>query len=71
MEEHGLPVILKTDQGSQLTVMEFADRVAASQQGIRQSMDGNGRDLDNIFVERLCRYVKYDHVYIIPVYDGP
>jgi len=68
--EHGAPEILNTDQGSQFTAHEFCNWVTAPEQGIRLSMDGRGRALDNIFVERLWRSVKYEHVYLFPADDG-
>lgn len=70
IEEHGSPEILNTDQGSQFTAHEFCNWVTAPKQGIRLSMDGRGRALDNIFVERLWRSVKYEHVYIFPADNG-
>lgn len=66
--KYGIPEILNTDQGSQFTAFEFADWV--TDQGIRLSMDGKGRALDNIFIERLWRSVKYEHVYLFPADDG-
>lgn len=68
--EHGAPQILNTDQGSQFTAHEFCNWATAPEQGIRLSMDGKGRALDNIFVERLWRSVKYEHVYLFPADDG-
>jgi putative transposase len=59
---HGKPDIFNSDQGSQFTSTEFTDRLKA--EGIRISMDGRGRALDNIFVERLWRSVKYEEVYL-------
>jgi len=56
------PEIFNTDQGSQYTAEAFVSRVTAS--GARMSMDGRGRWLDNVFVERLWRSVKYEEVYI-------
>jgi putative transposase len=70
IEEHGTPEILNTDQGSQFTAHEFCDWVTHPERGIRLSMDGKGRALDNIFVERLWRSVKYEHVYLFPADDG-
>ena len=54
----GVPEIFNTDQGSQFTSVAFTARVLAA--GARCSMDGRGRYLDNIFVERLWRSLKYD-----------
>ena len=56
------PDIFNTDQGAQFTALAFTSRLAAT--GIRISMDGRGRALDNVFVERLWRSVKYEHVYL-------
>ena len=67
--EHGAPEILNTDQGSQFTSREFT-RYVTGEKEIRLSMDGKGRCLDNIFVERLWRSVKYEHVYLFPADDG-
>jgi putative transposase len=58
----GLPEIMNTDQGSQFTSFAWTDRLRRS--GVRISMDGKGRFLDNIFVERLCRSLKYECVYL-------
>lgn len=55
--------IFNTDQGAQFTTPKFTDLILA--QGIRVSMDGKGRALDNIFVERLWRSVKYECVYLM------
>lgn len=56
------PDIFNTDQGSQFTSAEFTGRL--EDEGIKISMDGRGRALDNIFVERLWRTVKYEEVYL-------
>jgi putative transposase len=58
----GRPTIFNTDQGAQFTALAFTSRLEAA--GIRISMDGRGRALDNVFVERLWRTVKYEHVYL-------
>jgi putative transposase len=58
----GLPQIFNTDQGAQFTSQAFTGRLQAHD--IRISMDGRGRALDNIFVERLWRSVKYEEVYL-------
>ena len=54
------PAIFNTDQGSQCTSQEFTSRLLAAE--VRISMDGRGRALDNVFVERLWRTVKYEEV---------
>ncbi len=58
----GQPEIFNTDQGVQFTALEFTAGLAAVD--IRISMDGRGRALDNIFVERLWRSLKYEDIYI-------
>ncbi len=58
---HGTPTIFNTDQGCQFTSALWTDRLTES--GIFISMDGRGRALDNIFVERLWRSVKYEDIY--------
>jgi putative transposase len=58
----GAPEIFNTDQGSQFTSADFTGRLKAA--GIAISMDGRGRALDNVFVERLWRTVKYEEVYL-------
>lgn len=56
------PEIFNSDQGAQFTSQEFTQRL--QQREIRISMDGRGRAMDNIFVERLWRSVKYEEVYL-------
>ena len=58
----GLPEIFNTDQGVQYTAEAFTGRLEAA--GVRVSMDGRGRWMDNVFVERLWRTVKYEHLYL-------
>lgn len=58
----GKPVIFNTDQGSQFTSEAFTSVLKSA--GIVISMDGRGRALDNVFVERLWRTVKYEEVYL-------
>jgi putative transposase len=58
----GRPEIFNTDQGAQFTSAAFTGRLEAA--GVRISMDGRGRALDNVFVERLWRSVKYEEVYL-------
>ena len=60
--KYGRPELFNTDQGSQFTSLEFTGVLQAH--GIRISMDGKGRWLDNVFVERLWRSVKYEQVYL-------
>jgi putative transposase len=58
----GCPEIFNTDQGVQFTSEAFTTRVESA--GAKVSMDGKGRCLDNVFVERLWRSVKYEEVYL-------
>ncbi len=58
----GQPEIFNTDQGSQFTAQAFTGRLLAA--NVRVSMDGRGRALDNIFIERLWRTVKYEDIYL-------
>lgn len=60
--QHGQPDIFNTDQGAQFTAHAFTGRL--TEMGVRISMDGRGRALDNIFIERLWRSVKYEDVYL-------
>ncbi len=62
------PEIFNSDQGSQFTAAAFTSRLEA--QGIAVSMDGRGRALDNVFIERLWRSVKYEEVYLRDYADG-
>lgn len=64
----GAPDIVNTDQGSQYTAHEFQG--ALSSNGVQISMDGKGRALDNIFIERFWRSLKYEHVYLKPAMEG-
>ena len=71
--ERGTPVIFNTDQGSQFTAGVFTGRLEAAD--ISVSMDGRGRALDNVFIERLWRSVKYEDIYLqgyedVPALDG-
>ena len=65
----GRPEIFNTDQGSQFTAREYTDRLEEA--GIAVSRDGRGRALDNVFVERLWRSVKYEDIYINCYDDVP
>lgn len=59
---HGTPEIINSDQGCQFTSEIYIE--ALKKHGIRISMDGKGRAIDNIFIERLWRSVKYEYVYL-------
>jgi len=62
IETYGSPEIFNTDQRSQFTSKEFPDVLKAKDISI--SMDGKGHWVDNVFVERLWRSVKYEEVYL-------
>lgn len=62
LSRYGVPGIFNSDQGSQFTSQTFTDVLKAHH--IKISMDGRGRWLDNVFVERLWRSVKYEEVYL-------
>jgi putative transposase len=68
LDRHGPPEIFNTDQGAQFTSEEFTGTLQRAD--IRISMDGRGRALDNVFVERLWRTVKYEDVYPRGYPDG-
>lgn len=69
IKQYGPPEIVNTDQGSQFTAEVFTEFVVKDQE-LKLSMDGKGRAIDNIFIERLWRSVKYEHVYLFPSSDG-
>jgi len=60
--DHGRPEIFNTDQGAQFTSALFTERLLS--EAIEISMDGRGRALDNVFIERLWRSVKYEDIYL-------
>jgi len=62
LQHYDVPEIFNTDQGSQFTSQDFTD--VLKRKNILISMDGRGRALDNIFVERLWRSVKYEDIYL-------
>ena len=68
LQRYGTPEIFNTDQGSQFTSIAFT--AALEDAGIRCSMDGRGRCLDNAFIERLWRSLKYEAVYLHELADG-
>ena len=68
LARHGRPEIFNTDQGSQFTSFDFTG--VLKEAGITISMDGRGRCMDNIFIERLWRSLKYEAVYLHELTDG-
>lgn len=68
IRRYGKPEIINSDQGSQFTCREWIDLLEKEE--IKISMDGKGRAIDNIFIERFWRSVKWDYVYIEVPSDG-
>ena len=68
LAKYGSPEIFNTDQGSQFTSDDFIQ--VLKQAGVRISMDGKGRWMDNVFIERLWRSLKYECVYLHAFQDG-
>ena len=68
MARYGRPGIFNTDQGSQFTSFDFT--AVLKDAGVAISMDGRGRCMDNIFIERLWRSLKYEAVYLHELTDG-
>ena len=62
LRRHGTPEIFNTDQGAQFTSERFTKTLQDA--GVRISMDGKGRWIDNVFIERLWRSLKYEEVYL-------
>lgn len=68
IDKYGVPEIFNTDQGSQFTSVDFTRLLKAHD--IRISMDGKGRWMDNVFIERLWRSLKYECVYLKAFTNG-
>jgi putative transposase len=68
IKKHGTPEIINTDQGSQFTSDIFINTLKDNQ--ILISMDGKGRAIDNIYIERLWKSVKYENVYLNAYENG-
>ncbi len=68
LARYGRPKIFNTDQGAQFTSAAFTGRLEAA--GVAISMDGRGRFMDNIFIERLWRSMKYEEVHLKAYADG-
>ena len=68
LAKYGSPEIFNTDQGCQFTSDDFTE--VLKQAGVRISMDGKGRWMDNVFIERLWRSLKYECVYLHDLQDG-
>jgi putative transposase len=68
MNRYGVPEIFNTDQGSQFTSLEFTQTLKDA--GVAISMDGKGRWMDNVFIERLWRSVKWECIYLRELETG-
>ena len=68
LEAHSVPEIFNTNQGSQFAAQAFTGWLEGA--GVRISMDGRGRWMDNVFIERLWRSLKYEAVYLQELADG-
>lgn len=68
IHQHGAPEIMNSDQGAQFTSEPYLAVLKAHD--VKISMDGKGRAVDNVFVERLWRSVKYEEIYARPASDG-
>ena len=68
LKDHGKPEIINSDQGSQFTCEQWVNYL--KKEDIRISMDGKGRAVDNIFIERFWRSLKWGYVYLNPANDG-
>ena len=65
LARYGRPEIFNTDQGSQFTSFAFTSVLRDAE--VRISVDGRGRWMDNVFIERLWRLLKYECVYLVTV----
>ena len=68
LSKYGKPAIFNSDQGSQFTSIKFCEILSSN--NIQISMDGRGRALDNVFIERLWRTLKYEEVYLNAYENG-
>jgi len=68
LARYGKPALFNTDQGAQFTSAAFTGKLEAA--GVTISMDGRGRFMDNIFIERLWRSIKYEEIHLKAYADG-
>jgi putative transposase len=68
LARYGRPKMFNTDQGAQFTSAAFSGKLEAA--GVAISMDGRGRFMDNIFIERLWRSIKYEEIHLKAYADG-
>ncbi|GAB1405070.1 hypothetical protein MASR1M74_22490 [Lentimicrobium sp.] len=69
INQYGSPEIINSDQGSQFTSQEYVNCIK-SLETCQISMDGKGRAIDNVFVERFFRTIKYEKLYLIQLDTG-
>lgn len=69
VKKYGKPMIINSDQGSQFTSDEYVKTIR-SMEGVQISMDGKGRAIDNVWIERFFRTIKHEHLYLNPSEDG-
>lgn len=69
IQTHGVPEIINSDQGSQFTGNDYIEFVKSLEK-TRISMDGKGRAIDNVWIERFFRTIKYDRIYLTPPENG-
>ena len=67
--KYGAPEIINSDQGRQFTCLDWKEACREHPE-MKNSMDGQGRAKDNIWIERFWRTIKYDYIYIQPVENG-
>ena len=67
--QHGKPEIINSDQGSQFTSKDYVDYIK-NLESTKISMDGKGRAIDNVFIERFWRTIKYDKLYLYTIENG-
>ena len=69
IRKHGKPEIINSDQGSQFTSDDYVNFIKSCE-GTKISMDGKGRYLDNIYIERFWRSIKHDKIYLMMPQNG-
>jgi len=65
---HGVPEIINSDQGTQFTCSDYVDFLKSN--NVQISMDSKGRAIDNIYIERFWRSIKYEHIYLFAYENG-
>lgn len=70
IEQYGQPEIINSDQGSQFSSYEYTSLLLEREKPVAISMDGKGRAIDNIFIERFWKSIKYEDIYLHAYQDG-